>query len=309
MSEMNTDKNLPCSRRESGVGRVKYSEPIELFTTPAVPSTIRRRRRSYYPALLRLCKLACLFLAFAALFYALLGDKTPSESATESTTAADKEAAARPPPSVDSAVKEEATHDFVFLDESGRGVNVRDVNTETYTLAPLVESSSDVRVIILHSHSSERVAENVGVAAFGEKLCERLNEAGIGAFHCTDKLDKNGVIGAYDNMKTRLEALKGTYPKAVLLIDLHSSDVGDGATLTVGAHDGDGWTENLTLALAVCRRMQLDGCALRLLPSAVGQDNGMLSIHLGIGGDDKEVESSSAALDAFIKAILEMCKR
>lgn len=308
MSEMNADKNSlkPCDDRATE--RVEFNEPIELFGVETHISLKRKkRRRNYYPVFLGVCKLISLFLAFAALFYIVFGGKTQNLSDAGDATAPDREAVATPSTTIGG--KEEETSDFVFLDESGKGIDINALSTDSYTLAPLIGAEREVRVIIMHSHSSERASENMGVAALGEELCKRLNEAGIGAYHCTDKMDKNGVIGAYDNMRSSLSSLLKSYPKAVLLIDLHDSDVGDGLTLTVGADEGAGWTENLTLALALCRKIRLDGHSLRVLPSAIGQDNGLLSIHLGIGGEKQTEEGAIAALDAFVEAFFEVCKR
>lgn len=310
MSEMKADKNLlkPYGRRE--VKRIEFNEPIELFGSETRISVRgRKRQKRNYPIFLGFCKLLSLFLAFAAIFYIIFAVKTQISSNSDETTVGDKVAVATPSTSVENIDGEEVG-DFVFLDESGEGIDIQAINTDAYSLVPLVKADSEVRIIILHSHSSERVSESMGVAALGAELCKRLNKAGIGAYHCTDKLDKNGVIGAYNNMKSSLSAIEKLYPNAVLIVDLHNCDVGDGMTLTVGADGGTGWRENLTLALALCRRMNAeDSCALRVLPSSIGQDNGLLSVHLGIGGEAQTSERARATLDAFIKALLELCER
>ena len=308
--EMNTDKRSLKPLESHEAERVEFNEPIKLFGVEAEISVKRKKKRkSAYPAFLGFCKLISLFLAFAALFYIAFVDKTQTKSDASDTSAIDKEVAATPSTTI-SPNGEGENGKFIFLDESGMGINIHAINTDGYTLSPIIKSESGVRVIIMHSHSSERVAEGLGVAALGEELCKRLNEAGIGAFHCTDKFDKNGVIGAYNNMKTRLEVLRKSYPNAALVIDLHNSDVGDELTLSVGAEDSFGWTENLTLALALCRQLNLgEACALRVLPSAIGQDNGLLSLHLGIGGEGRSEEMVAQGLDAFVKAFTEICEK
>lgn len=310
MSEMNTDKRSLKPLDGCEAERVEFSEPIELFGADTKISVKGKKiRKSYYPAFLGFCKLVSLFLAFAALFYLVFDDKTPSSNGTSDTTSPDKEVAATPSTTID-IDGGDAAEGFIFLDESAMGIDIHAINTDTYTLSPVIKSESEVRVIIMHSHSSERVSADLGVAALGEALCKSLNEAGIAAFHCTDKMDKSGVIGAYNNMKTRLSELRRSYPKAALVIDLHNSDVGDELTITVGTGDSFGWTENLTLALALCRELNLgEACALRVLPSAIGQDSGLLSLHLGIGGVEQSEESAIHLLESFVNAFVNICEK
>jgi hypothetical protein len=304
----NKKTNLLDSIKSKNVKYVHMQEPIKLFGDgPAIViSTGRKRKKSAHGILRGGLKLISLVLAFSALFYIIFGMLKSPQSA-ETSPPSDIEADALPENGRDN------TSDFspsIFVsDESGLGVRVDEINTDGYSLLPLMGESQDVMVIIVHSHSSERVSKTQGVSALGEKLCKSLNEAGIKTYHCIEKLDKNGVIGAYENMKTKLKALTKDYPSAICVIDLHNSDTECGITFSVGIDEKNGWQENLTLALAVARQIKGDnGSAVRLLPSSIGQNHGLLSLHVGIGKCDGTEEAAMASLDEVTQAILNVCR-
>ncbi len=305
----NKEKNSIQPLNGCEIRRVDFIEPIKLFdTNNDVVINTKKRKKSYYAALVEFCKLLSLFLAFAALFYLVFVGRTNDGNNTDNTPAPDKEAAAIPE-SITDIAEGEGVQTFVFSDESGKGIDPNKINTDGYTLAPIISTANGVKIIIIHSHSSERVSETQGVVALGDELCELLGEAGIESHHCTDKIDKNGVIGAYSTMKSRVKELLVTYPDTVCVIDLHNSDMGDGITLTVGADDGMGWTENFRLALALSKGIdRAYPHSLRVLPSAIGQDSGLLSLHVGIGSDKQSEAEASLALAAFADALITLCR-
>ena len=305
----NKENNSIQPINESKIRRVAFIEPIKLFDPENnIIVDAKKRKKNYYAALVEICKLLSLFLAFAALFYIAFMRKSTAGNAAGDAAPPDKEAAVLPESVTDDNKKEEVQN-FVFSDESGKGIDPNKINTDGYTLAPIMNEATGVKIIVIHSHSSERVSETQGVAALGEELCKLLNGAGVESHHCTDKMDKNGVIGAYENMKARVKELLVTYPDTVCVIDLHNSDLGGGLTLTVGADDEIGWTENFRLALALSKGVaRTYPHSLRVLPSAIGQDSGLLSLHVGIGSDKQSEAEAALALEAFANALITLCQ-
>jgi hypothetical protein len=107
-------------------------------------------------------------------------------------------------------------------------------------------------------------------------------------------------------MKESLTSLIDKYPDAVCVIDIHDSDSGHPVTFTVGT-DGVGWNENLRLAEAVCGKMASIETAFRFLPGTLGQDSGVLTLNVGLGGKNFGDEEVRAAIASFANAFIEIC--
>lgn len=152
------------------------------------------------------------------------------------------------------------------------------------------ESTSPPTVLIIHTHTSEAYlpggtqyvegavgdrtysreeAENV--LSVGSILCQRLNEKGITAIHCTVMHDDPSLSGSYARSAETVKHYLALYPEIEYVIDLHRDAVttasgelvrsvgkdGEDAIaqiLAVVGTDGNGtehprWVDNLALAL------------------------------------------------------------
>lgn len=153
------------------------------------------------------------------------------------------------------------------------------------------------RVLILHTHTSERYLPNgttyidgtIGDAAYsrdasenvlavGEELCCALNENGVTAIHCTVTHDDPTLSGSYSRAEQTVRRYLKEYPSIVLVIDLHRDAVttADGSFVRTVASDGESaqvmavvgsdangtehprWQENLALALQLRERLNQD---------------------------------------------------
>lgn len=176
----------------------------------------------------------------------------------------------------------------LLIDESKIGIKADDYISSDYSLSHLRSS----KVLIVHSHTSERVTDTMSVTDAGEVISELLNSAGITTLHYSIEHDAEGCIGAYDRMKQSVEQLLADNPDIALVIDLHDSDSGMPMTLTVGANDEFCWTENLRLAYALYAKTEGIDSAVRLLPEAIGQDTGTLTLNIGISaGHTDDIEA------------------
>ena len=110
-------------------------------------------------------------------------------------------------------------------------------------------------------------------------------------------------------MKNTVASLKENNSDLVLVIDLHDSDSGVPLLLTVGAEESYAWRENFDLASAVCTRTVGVENALRVIPADIGQNNGLLTLHVGIGNDKALDEEARKALAAFATAIIDICTK
>lgn len=176
-----------------------------------------------------------------------------------------------------------------------------------YSLAhltlPCAEQSTPA-VLIVCSHTSERVAPDVGVTEAAAKLGEALRLRGIPCAVMPAAFDGGGSLGAYAAMNDALPDLRENAPDAFLLLDLHSSDTEAPLTLTVGT-GVEGMRENYLLAASVAARLPADAVVVRLVPGAVGQGSGMLSLHAGLcAADGAEAEALLEQLCGALCGIL-----
>ena len=193
----------------------------------------------------------------------------------------------------------------VVIDESKIGIELNEMNEE-YSLKYLIDTSDGVKILIVHTHNSESVSDTLSVTDAGSAISQILTSAGIQTVHCTAEHDKDGNIGAYLRMKDSVIELLEEYPEVVCVIDLHDSDCGLPITFTVGT-DGDGWRENLRLAKAVGDEIFGTETAYRFLPGTLGQDSGILTLNVGIGGNGLSDSEARKVISAFAEAFIKIC--
>lgn len=195
-----------------------------------------------------------------------------------------------------------------LIDESRTGINILDYIDEDYMLHSIMSNDKDIKVIIIHSHTSEYVSENLSVLDAGEVLTQLLNSAGVNTFHCVTLHDDSGRIGAYNNMEKSINYLIQEHTQSVLIVDLHNSDITDQITFTVGTDSGFAWKENFRLAVALSEEMCDYNRSIRLLPNTLGQNNGLLTVNVGIGSELYADEDARSLISSLFSGIFNLCK-
>ncbi len=293
-------------------------ETIEIDNVTALPVLNPKKKLRLREGVVGVFSFVCIMLAFVAVFFGIgvliIGDKPDTSGDTSDSTKAqtDDETLAvggvpQTQPEESSSSSELSDKAVFVVDESSSGIFAEDIDTSSYSLSELIEGKEGVKIIIIHSHSSEMFSENIGIVEAGDVLGELLKSSGIGVYHERKSFDSEGTIGAYGRMETALAALLEKYPETVCVIDLHDSDMPSPLTITVGAAGSRGITDNLPLALAVYRRYDGVKSTLRILPSSVGQSHSRLSLHIGIGGAETSDKDARAALAAFAEGLLRVC--
>lgn len=103
-----------------------------------------------------------------------------------------------------------------------------------------LDKSTEVQVLILHTHTSESYLEDgamfvegsIGEASYssdaernvlavGKALCESLNKKGITSMQCTVMHDEPSLSGSYSRAEKTVRAYLEQYPSIVCVIDLH----------------------------------------------------------------------------------------
>lgn len=294
---------------EEIIGRYGSEEKIRIFE----PEKRHAVRRLFF----RAWSLLAVTIAFAALFVCIyyfyyyeeksMLENTIGKLLTEPT---DITVAASPDDEcADHAKKDKQIDPPLIIDESKTGIDITPELTSEYTLAPLISSTEGVKVIIIHSHNSECVSESVTVFDAGEAIAQILNSAGITTLHCDRIHDGESSIGSYKRMNESLKRLISENPSAICVIDLHDSDSGLPITFTIATASDYAWQENLKLAAAIYGKLDDVGGAFRFLPVDLGQNNGLLSVNLGIGGRDCDDLSARRAVAAFSEAFIEICNK
>ena len=192
----------------------------------------------------------------------------------------------------------------IVIDETKTGIEI--TPDKDYSLYPLIASSEGIKVLIVHSHNSEYVSENLSVTDAGDAIAQLLTSAGIKTYHCTTEHDTDGNIGSYLRMKESVSELITRYPDVVCVIDIHDSESGLPVTFTVGT-DFNGWNENFKLSEAVSSYISNIESAFRFLPGTLGQDSGLLTLNIGLGGADTSDEDARSAIALFAEAFIEIC--
>jgi len=184
-------------------------------------------------------------------------------------------------------------------------------------------------VMILHTHTSEEYfgGDNPyldGVVAIGDRLSRKLNELGLTSLHCT-VINDDGENNAYLNARETIETMLRIYPGIKYVIDLHRLELesggipiktvsarGDGAAqirLTVSA-DGEGWQENLSLALSLRKKLNENGdrisMPLVLSPSRYNSDLTRYYIMADIGAVGNTAAEAGAASDRLARALADV---
>lgn len=193
---------------------------------------------------------------------------------------------------------------LTVINESGLELNIDSYQGSNILSSLPHDSENDIRILVVNSHSSEFVSENISVSEAGLVITQLLQSAGIGTEYCVEVFDKGGRIGAYKMMKEMIRSELTRKHELVLVIDIHSSDSGTPITFTVGTGSGFGWEENLRVALGVIDNLDDIETSVRFLPADLGQNSGIVTLNIGIcGADDK---SARRAISALVNAIINL---
>ncbi len=253
----------------------------------------KNRRREIFKILDAYWRFAALAAAFAAIFfvfYAMFFDKEVPLVNEETMS----------PQSTDTTLREDtplqnleafAPVEFFtpnLIDEARAAINIDEYFGGDNGSGTVFKTDGDVKVLVIHAHSSERVSQSLTALDAGEVVVGLLASAGIGAVHCTVSHDESGRIGAYNRMKNTVVGLKEEYPELVLIIDLHGSENDKPVLFDIGVSSEYAWKENLRIVSAICKNMNRSDIAVRLLPQNLGQDNGIITLNVSLGHVDAE---------------------
>lgn len=230
---------------------------------------------------------------------------------------------------------------------------VYDPDVQTLLSRPIggTDRTAPPTVLIIHTHASEAylmggtqyVEGSVGdktysqneaenVLSVGSILCQRLNEKGITAIHCTVMHDQSGLGGSYERSAETVKRYLALYPDIEYVIDLHRDAVttasgelvravgkdGEGAIaqiLAVIGTDGNGtehprWVENLSLALQLREKLNATYPSLcrpvSLRNASFNQELAPYSILLEIGTCANSPEEAKRAAVLLADALAEL---
>ena len=193
----------------------------------------------------------------------------------------------------------------LLIDESASNIELKEYIENSVGLK--LPEGEGVKVLVVNAHSSEKVSQNLTVSDLAADLVKIFESRGIRAYFDDTANDENGTIGAYSKMRDNVARLKDIHNEAFVVIDIHNSDSGLPCTFTIGSIDTFAWQENLRFACGIYKIMKDTEVAFRILPSSLGQDSGLITLNLGIGGDifdDCEARALlSSFADAFVKLI------
>ena len=175
-----------------------------------------------------------------------------------------------------------------IIDEAKTEIEFVDYLGRDNAFESVLNNSAGIKVLIIHSHSSEKVSQSLSVIEAGEVIAQLLNSSGIKTLHFTELHDENGRIGAYNRMKDSIERLKDECPELILIIDLHGSEEGFPLMFDIGVSPDYAWKENLRIATVIYNKMDRDDCTVRLLPQELGQNTGILSLNVSIGNNNAD---------------------
>lgn len=263
----------------------------------------KKGRGVLYSACFRLWRFLLMIIAFFLIYYCLyqLYVKNASRSVDVPTYVQPEETSA------EETVADNEIDLPIIINESENDIEFGALLNEDYSFG--LPRGDGVKVIIVNTHSSEAVSSSITVSQFSEDLLKILQSKGVSAYFDDTVYDSQGMIGAYSRMSANVRHLKDIYNEAVVVIDIHDSDSGAPLTFTVGTADGFAWQENLRFACNIYKRMEHFDGAIRILPSTLGQDNGLLSVNIGIGGVDCSDVESRAILAAFAEALTEILQK
>ena len=237
----------------------------------------REKNRQLLSFCFRICRFLTMVAAFFLLYYCLYQLYVKSAVKPEDISASVS-------PESTSTAETEQTEKLklpLVINESMVDINIEDFLKADSNFS--LPRGDGVKVIIVNSHSSEYASSSLSVSDLGEDLAKILTSRGIATYFDATAYDADGTIGAYSGMSDGVAELVKKYNEAVAVIDIHNSSIGDVVTLTVGTSDSFAWQENLRFACNIYNEMKNDKNVIRLLPTELGQNNGLLTLNVGIG--------------------------
>lgn len=254
-----------------------------------------------------------------------LGEATEEISAEESETEAAETESLEPPlvEFVESDLSLAERGDSYIINYTDRAVEISELLDRGFVDC---EEPGGVApsVMILHTHTSEaylgsRSEYLDGVISVGDALSRKLNALGLSTLHCTvihDGGEGNAYIAARETIQTMLKV----YPSIKYVIDLHRMELeadgipvktlsnGGGAQirLTVSA-DGEGWQEDLSLALSLRQRLNAEDARIcmppTLSPSRYNSDLSAYYLMVDVGATGNTVREAVIAAERFAVAL------
>ncbi len=272
-----------------------------------------KEEKAWSVVLIRYWRFAAIATAFAAIFiwiYAyctnsLQYDSNKSEPTLNDTGNITEESSVNIIEDIQASVNTKKDPPEI-MDESKIGVSILDYVDDEFSFYPLAGESQGISVIIIHTHASEYISESISVTEAGAVIAQLLNSAGIGTFHCITEHDKEGSIGAYERMRESVDVLREDYKEILLIIDLHDSDTNAPLTFTVGTGQNFGWKENLRICTAIYNKTEKYKGVIRLLPDSLGQNNGVLTVSIGIGGKAENDQEARNIIASTVNAIISL---
>ena len=194
----------------------------------------------------------------------------------------------------------------LLMNEAKADITIEDILEYSYDSCIKLNTVGDFKVLLLHTHSSEMVSENVSVYEAGTDLEKLLTASGITVLHSNEQFDEAGRIGSYNRMKTYVKDQIKKHPEILIVIDLHGSQEVKQLLFDVGVTPVHTWKENLKLITGIYGNMGIPDCAIRLLPTDLGQDNGILSLNVSLGCDTADDEYARTLISALALGIIEL---
>lgn len=138
---------------------------------------------------------------------------------------------------------------YFSFDEGGQVRNETDVSNgrllEESKLEPEIEIelNDEPQVLIMHTHTTESFEPNVreyfdlsfnyrttdmryNIVAVGDKICEKLEAAGIGVIHDTTIHDYPSYNGSYERSAETVKEILEEYPSIKVVLDIHRDAIG-----------------------------------------------------------------------------------
>ena len=170
------------------------------------------------------------------------------------------------------------------------------LEAEAASPAFTLEDTSEPQVLIMHTHTTEsympftgdvydttypsRTTDNTqNMAAVGDVITQKLQEAGIGVIHDTTQHDYPSYNGSYDRSAETVKGILAQYPSIKVVLDIHRDAIISGDTVTApvvesdegtaaqvmiisgcddGTMDYPDWRENLAFAIDLQQQMEAD---------------------------------------------------
>lgn len=203
------------------------------------------------------------------------------------------------------------------------------------------------KVLIVHSHTTESYENNEGydalpnyrtldprynMLAVGDRLAQRLEEAGIAVVHDRTIHDYPSYNAAYGSSHTAIKSYLEQYPDICLVLDLHRDAYTDSngkqlgytanyegkkvaqVMLVVSAFDGytqnPKWQENMALALKLQSRLQLtcQGVTrpIQVRSSNYNQSLGPRTLLIEMGAAGNSQPEALGAAEVLAKSIIDL---